>query len=308
MTTRLLLFTAFSGLAYAGCLPVTGNRIVGRDLALANPLFAALPSTLTIGIAPAPGSKRVFPAAELQRLARANGIQVNVTGDTCFEIPMVRVREEDAIAAMLRALPAGAELKVVEMAKFDVPLGELEFPLQALEPPGVAPGVASQGLSPAVQLWRGYVKYAETRKAPYWARVAVTVRRSVVVAGTDLPLNTTIKENSLRIETTTGMPDRALVATRIEEVRGRALTRSVKAGSVIPLSILADLPTIRRGDPVTVEVQSGSARLMFDAVAEGAAREGEMVELRNPASGKTFKARANRGSKASVTLAEGQRL
>jgi flagella basal body P-ring formation protein FlgA len=304
MTTRLLLFTAFSGLAFAGCLPVTGNRILGQDLALANPLFAALPSTLTIGIAPAPGSKRIFPAAELQRLARANGIQVNVTGDTCFEIPMVRVREEDAIAAMLRALPAGAELKVVEMAKFDVPLGELEFPLQALEPPGVASPI----VSPAIQLWRGYVKYAETRKAPYWARVAVTVRRSVVVAGTDLPINSTISETSLRIETTTGVPDRAILATRIEEVRGRALTRSVKAGSVIPLSMLADLPTIRRGDPVTVEVQSGSARLMFDAVAEGAAREGEMVELRNPASGKTFKARANRGSKASVILAEGQRL
>src|SRR5437763_14521563 len=113
MLMRLLLFTIFSGAAFAGCLPVTGNRILGRDLALADPRFATLPAALTIGIAPAPGSTRIYASAELQRIARTNGIAAAIDQDICFEIPMVRVREEDVIVAMQRSLPAGAALKIV---------------------------------------------------------------------------------------------------------------------------------------------------------------------------------------------------
>jgi flagellar basal body P-ring formation protein FlgA len=300
MFTRLLLFAVFSGAAFAGCLPVTGNHIAGRDLALADPQFAALPSSLTVGVAPAPGSSRIYAAAELQRICRANGISAKVEHDICFEIPMVRVREEEVADAMRRSLPAGAELKIVEMAKFEMPAGQLEFPIDAMEPPGID--------TAGVRLWRGYVKYADMRKAPYWARVTVAVHRTVVVANKDLAVNTPISEGSVRIESQTGAFARENLATRIEDVRGRAPSRALKAGSVIPLAILLDPPTVRRGDPVTVEVQSGHARLVLDAVAEAPGREGQIVELRNPSTGKTFKARLNAGSTAVVVIAQGQRL
>jgi flagella basal body P-ring formation protein FlgA len=77
----------------------------------------------------------------------------------------------------------------------------------------------------------------------------------------------------------------------------------VKAGSAIPLAILADAPTVRKGDPVTVEVESGRARLLFEAVAEASACDGEIVALRNPSSGKTFKARLEAGSTALLVIA-----
>ncbi len=72
----LLLAVAGTGVAFAGCMPITGNRILGRDLALADPHFAALPASLTVGFTPAPGAQRVYSTIELQRLARANGIPV----------------------------------------------------------------------------------------------------------------------------------------------------------------------------------------------------------------------------------------
>src|SRR5579863_9918852 len=99
MTKFLLLAIctsiASSGSAYAGCIPVTGNRILGRDLALADPRFSALPASLTVGFAPPPGAERIYAAPELQRLARANGITVTGAGDICFELPMVHLKEDD---------------------------------------------------------------------------------------------------------------------------------------------------------------------------------------------------------------------
>jgi flagella basal body P-ring formation protein FlgA len=159
-----------------------------------------------------------------------------------------------------------------------------------------------------VQLWRGHVRYAETRLFAVWARVGVTVKFTAVVAGKDLAADAAIDAGSLRVEMLTGMLQREKLATRIEEVQGRLPRRALKAGSAIPIAILAEAPTVHKGDPVTVEIQSGLARLRFQAIADGAARDGDMVQLRNPANGKTFRARLGPGAKALVVLTAGQQL
>jgi flagella basal body P-ring formation protein FlgA len=298
MTKFLLLAVAGTGVALAGCLPVTGNRILGRDLAGSDPHFSALPATLAVGFIPAPGTKRVYTTIELQRLARANGIPVTVFEDICFELPLIRLKEEDVAAAMRRSLPTEAVLKIVELAQSDVPAGQLEFPIEGLEPSAPA--------GHGVQLWRGHVTYAETRHASVWARVEVTVQYQAVVAVQDLPPDNPLGAGSLRIESRTGPLEREKPATRIEDVLGRIPRRAVKAGSMIPLGILADAPAVRKGDPVTVEVQSGLAHLRFEAIAETPARDGDMVELRNPFNGKTFKARLDPGAKALIVISSGQ--
>jgi flagella basal body P-ring formation protein FlgA len=296
----LLLSIACSCIACAGCIPITGNRILGRDLAGADARFSALPATLTVGYAPAPGTKRVFTPLELQRIAKANGIQPADYRDICFELSMHHLTEEDATTAMRRSLPSEAVLKIVELESLDIPAGMLEFPVETLEPANAA--------TYGVQLWRGHVKYAETRLLAVWARVEVTVKVTVVVAGKDLPADAPIDGGSLRVETMTGTLPREKSATRIEDVRGRMPKRALKAGSVIPIAVLAEAPAVRKGDPVTVEVQSGSARLRFQAIADSAARDGDMVELRNPANGKTFRARLGPGPKAFVVITGGQQL
>jgi flagella basal body P-ring formation protein FlgA len=301
MTLRLLLLTGISSAAFAACLPVAGSRILARDLALADPRFAALPATLAVGFAPEPGTKKVYTAAELQRLARANGFQWNdAAADICFELPMRRLDAADATAAMRRGLPPDAELTIEELSKPDLPAGQLEFPMSGLEPS--APG------SQSVQLWRGYVRYAETQKASCWARVKLTARYTVVVAAKDLRPGQTLDAAVLRVETKTGPLEREPAATRLEEVQGHALKRPLQAGSPITLGILVEPFAVQRGDPVRVEVRSGPARLHFEAVAEAPAREGDTIELRNPVNGKTFKARLAAGQQAVLVVGEGQKL
>ena len=300
MLTRLFLAAALPALAFAGCFPIAGPRILAGDLALADPQFSFLPSTLAVGFAPEPGGKRIYTTAELERLGRANGVRVENPADICFELPVVKVREEDAAAAMRHSLPTEAELKIIELAKFDIPAGELEFPLEGLEPP--SPAV------PGAQLWRGYVKYAETRRAPFWARVSINVRYTVVVAARDLPVNGIIDAASVRVESRTGALAREKDASRIEEVGGRMLKRAIGAGSPIPLGSLTNVPAVRRGDSVQVDVESGGAHLRFAAVAETSGSEGELIELRNPLSGKTFRARLDHGPRVLLVVTLGQAL
>ncbi len=303
MTNRLALFV-FSSIvlpasSLAGCLPVAGNRILGRDLARADARFSALPADVTVGFAPSPGNSRIYPAAELERIARAHGIPLPEPQQTCFELTMTELKEDDVAAAMLRALPAELkvtrqDLKILELSKAPVPAGEVEFPIEGLEPAGPT--------SSGVQLWRGFVKYADKRRAVCWARVALNTHYTIVVADKDLPLNSPVNATSLRVESRTGPFQRSKTATRIEEVAGRVPDRAVRAGETIPLAILAVPPQVRRGDSVAVDVQSGFAHIQFDAVAESSANEGDVIELRNPSSGKTFRARLNSGSRAVVVV------
>ncbi len=137
MTNRLALFVfswvAVPAISFAGCLPVAGNRILGRDLARADARFSALPADLTVGFAPSPGASRIYPAAELERIARAHGILLPDPQEICFALTMVQLQEDDAAAAMLRALPAelkvkSQDLKIVELSKAPVPAGRARVP------------------------------------------------------------------------------------------------------------------------------------------------------------------------------------
>ena len=285
--------------AALACAPVTGNRIEGRDLAAANPLFASLPATLTLGFAPLPGAKRVFSSQELARIAKANGIEDAGTGDVCFEVPMVPLTAERVSDSMREALSTGTVLKIVELPGISVPVGAMEFPLTGLEP-ATFPGRG-------VQLWRGHVRYAESRQFAIWARVEVTMEYRAVVAMKDLPAGMPITAEAVRMEIRRGPIEREKPASRLEDVDGRIALRAVKAGAFVPLAALAVAPSVRRGDAVSVEVQSGPAHLHFEAIAQSTGRTGEMVELRNPMNGKTFRARLDEGARASIVIGGGRK-
>lgn len=285
---HLFLFAAL-----AACHPVTGSRILARDLAGADAQYAALPSTLVAGFSAEPGQTRILTASQLQRLAGAYGLKIENPADLCFELPVARLKEEDVASAMRRVLPLEATLKVLEIQSAVAPEGTLEFSLDNLEPSGA---------------WRGYVKYADTKKAPVWARVAITANYTAVVAAADLPADVAIPASALRLEHRTGPLQHEAAAISIAEVEGRAPKRPLKAGALVLTGLLIDPPAVHRGDSVRVEVRSGPARLHFDAIVETPALKGAMVELRNPANGKTFKARLDSPSTATIELPGGPSL
>ena len=151
---RLLILAILVSAAHAACLPVTGDRILASDLARADARFAALPGALPLAFAP-----HVFQVAELERIARANGVAVTSLAEVCFEMQLHAPAEADFLDAMRRSLPASAAITMVEMFPSPIPAGAIVFPATTREP----------------QIWRGYVQYTPTRRFPIWARVAVSM-------------------------------------------------------------------------------------------------------------------------------------
>lgn len=273
------IFGLVVSLASAGCLPIAGDRILGRHLAMADAALAALPASLTAGFSPAPGSTRIFAAAEIDRLAKANGVVLATPSAVCFEFAMHHLSPEAALAAMRAGLPETANIELVELPGTPAPVGELHFPVTSLEP-----GADSQ-------LWRGYIQYTATRRSPVWARVRITNTMQALVLTSDVARGAPILPQSVERKLITGLSLNARVATSPAEVADTIARTPLKAGSPILLSTLIHPPTVRRGDVVQVDVRCGPAHLKLNAIAQKEARNGEIVELLNPASGKIFRAR-----------------
>lgn len=282
-------------LAANACVGVERDRIVARDLAPAVAAFAALEPDTDLGYAPVPGAKRIFHAAELARLAARNGVAPGELKDVCVE----RTTEPLAAASIRRAVEAAvarpeAAIEIVDWSRYPAPHGAIEFPRGGLAAPS--------GAAPA--LWKGYVKYGDRHRFGIWARVRISAPVERVVAETDLAAGRMIQAGQVRLERIEAWPFTARAAASVDRVVGRAPRRSIPKGGPVFENLLDTPREVNAGDTVTVEVSSGGARLALEGRAQAAGRRGDIIAVRNPANGRTFRATVQGPGKVALAVAE----
>ena len=277
----------------APCLPVAADRITVADLARTTPAFAAAPGSEVLALTPAPGLRRSFSVADLERWARRHGLnESKFSSGVCFEWPVAPLTGT-AIMAALRASVGNpnARLELREFSRQPAPPGELEFPRGGLMVPARwQPG------EPLI--WKGRVKYAERRSFSIWARVVVGVTGKRAVARRDLAAGKVITADDVTLENRERLPFSAPDFDKLDQVVGRIPRRYIEAGKTIPAALLGEPRMVEKGDRVAVEARSGAMKLTMEAVSETGGRAGERVMLRNPSSGKRFPARVEGKGKA----------
>jgi flagella basal body P-ring formation protein FlgA len=282
------------GLAFmiSGCLTVDTERIFAADLAKVAPIFAAIPQDRILGYSPAPGTRRVVDTLELVRFATPYRIAIPEGTQLCFERKMQKLDEAAIRAAILESLPTKeAHVEVLAISDATSPEGMISFPVNGLS--------VSAAVDPTTPiLWRGYVTYDKSKRFALWARVRISAQLTRVVAVRALTPGDAIKPDQVRLETYEGFPLRSEIARRLDEVVGRALIRTAREGSALLRSDLTEPLLVRRGESVTVSVVSGGAQIQLEATAENQGRQGDLVSLRNPSSGKLFRARVEGKDKA----------
>jgi flagella basal body P-ring formation protein FlgA len=274
------------------CSPVTGDRILAKELAAVAPIFEALSPEEPIGFAPLPGARRVFRGEDLARLAARHGLNHGSMEAVCFVVPAETLRPdtlESAIRTDLK-LPADTLVELVDYSKQPVPPGKLEF----------ARGFSTS--TKEISMLRGKVVYGERRSVPVWVLARIRVKRTVVIAAETLPAGEPISASQLRVELIEGpTADKAWI-TNVQDAAGRTPRRPVPSGSPILPSMLTHPTDIERGDIVNVVVTSGAAKISVPAKAIAGGRRGDQIVLTNSESGRKFSARIEGPGKASVMV------
>ena len=279
------------------CAPVEHDPITARDLAGMVPEFGRLAAATPIGPAPGAGVRRVFRSLELTALARNLGLDLaSAPPDLCFEWPMETLDRNQVREAMLAALPfPDTKIDILETNLNPAPRGRIEFRREDLGTPALPD-------SPAPVVWRGSVVYGANPRFAVWARVHVTARVPKLVAVEPIARGTLISRAQIRLETGTGFPGPGDAPSLLDQVAGRVALRNIAAGSEIRLSQIELPPDVKRGDAVSVEVLSGTARLAFTGKSESDGRTGDTITIRNPHSNRVFLARVDGKDKALVDM------
>jgi flagella basal body P-ring formation protein FlgA len=278
----LILFVAATVLC-ADCLPVDGDRILARDVAVRIPEFAKLAGDEVIGLAPLPTVRRVMSGGELARVGRKFGIEIASPADVCFELP-TEVLTSSKVLDHIRAAVAmeGVEIAVIEFSRYPVPLGVLSFPRSGLN---VHPLLTDK----SVVFWRGKVTYAGTKSFSVWARVRMGIQRERLVASETIRSGAVITERQVRMEQVRLFPFLEQSGVSVGEVVGQVARRTIAAGQPVMTASLGPPTQVTRGTEVSVMVKSAGAQLSLPALAESSGAVGETVSLKNPVNGRTFR-------------------
>ena len=274
-----------ASVAYA-CQAVEGPNVTGKDLAAADPIFAAVDPGAIIASSPLPGVRRVMQPQELKRLAITST-------PICFERATTFLAEQDVFKVLVGrasslqrgfpAAPDALQIQLLDFTRTPVPQGPIDF----------SPAGPDQSGH-----WRGHVKYDATHTFPIWAKVRITTEQTWIEAAEPLSAGKPIEPSQLITKTGSRSPFGLTPAT---EVTGKTPLRTIKPGEPILPAMLVTPHEVERGEKVNVEVKSGEARLSFDAVAESSGRAGESVLIKNPDNGRRFQARVEAKGKVVVT-------
>jgi flagella basal body P-ring formation protein FlgA len=277
--------------ALAACLSLSpaSDRVLAGDLAAAFPEWAAVPPGTELGLAPAPGVRRVFRLPELRHIAERWSLTPVPDREICVTRPVAVVSGDRLLAAMRQELPA-AHIELLDFSRQPAPEGDLKFPVSGLR----------QG--PAGGYWNGFVTYGGTYRFMLWARVKVLVPALRVIAAQDLKPGVVLDAALLRLETREETPATGF-ASAIEEVAGKVARRALPAGTALRNEWLEEAKVVLRGETVQVEAVRGGARLTMECVAEGSGAIGEIIPVHNPVSKRRFPARVE--SKGKVVATKG---
>lgn len=269
------------------CIALAGgsDHITAVDLG-----FDGIAPATPVALAPAPGVQRMFRMPELQRLAARFNVEHVPEKDVCIERRTVPLDRTRVMEAMQRQLPA-AKIEILETSLFNVPDGELDFPVAGLRQ------------TPGGGFWSGAIQYGGGRRFLIWAKVNLLMTTTRVIAVEALRAGQTIESTQLRLETRDDFPVVGAFAGSLDEAAGKIVRRAVPAGMAIQKQWLESAKDIARGDTVHVEVHSGAAVLAFEGQAETGGSTGQNIRIINPSSKKRFQARVE--GKGKVTVGKG---
>lgn len=176
-------------------------------------------------------------------------------------------------------------------------LAHIELRVLPFQPVLLSAGVArlrmvqsARGVATGVQNYQIAADVGDKEEARFWVKAEMRVYDQVVVAARPLARQEMLSAKDLRLERREVPSRGGQPFTRLDDVIGKQSTRAIQGDDVITASAI-DRPTLlKRGSPITLVFDSGSLRVETQGVAEEGGKIGDLIQVKNPASGKMLRA------------------
>jgi flagella basal body P-ring formation protein FlgA len=175
--------------------------------------------------------------------------------------------------------PENIEVRVMPFQPLSLPSGEVSY--RFLRP--------TKGITPGVQSLLVSAEVGGKEQARLWIKAEIRVFDEVLVTSYPLAHHEVVSADKVRRE----RRDISSIAGRpfyqMEEVEGLQAARAIEVNEVLTPKSL-DRPTLmRRGSAIVLVYESGSLRVETPGVAEEGGKAGDLIQVKNPTSGKLLR-------------------
>jgi flagella basal body P-ring formation protein FlgA len=171
------------------------------------------------------------------------------------------------------------ELRVLPFQPVTLPPGQVSF--RVLQPARIA--------TPGPQSFLVSAEIAGKEEARLWVKTEIRAFDQVVVASAALARQELISAKDVRLERREVVPRGGRPFTRVDDVIGKQSTRAIEINEILTQNSIDKPVLMKRGSAITLVFETGSLRVETLGVAEEGGKIGEIIQVKNPTSGKMLR-------------------
>jgi len=175
--------------------------------------------------------------------------------------------------------PKNIEVRVMPFQPVSLPSGTVGY--RILKP--------TKGITPGLQSLLVAAEVNGKEAARLWIKAEIRVFDEVLVTSYPLAHHEIVSADKVRLEWRDISSIAARPFSRMKEVAGLEAARAIEVNEVLTQRSL-DRPTLmRRGSAIVLVYESGSLRVETPGVAEEGGKAGDLIQVKNPDSGKLLR-------------------
>ena len=171
------------------------------------------------------------------------------------------------------------ELRVLPFQPVTIPPGQVSY--RVLQPARIA--------TPGAQSFLVVAEIAGREEARLWIRSEIRAFDQVVVASAPLARQELVSAKDVRLERREVVGRAGRPFTRLDDVVGKQPTRPIEIGEILTQNSIDKPLLMKRGSAITLVFETGSLRVETLGVAEESGKIGELIQVKNPTSGKMLR-------------------
>jgi flagella basal body P-ring formation protein FlgA len=171
------------------------------------------------------------------------------------------------------------ELRIAPFQPLSVTAGPVSY--RILKP--------TKGITPGLHSFLVAAEIAGREEARLWIKADIRIFEEVVVTSYPLAHHEMVTAGNVRVERRDISALSGRPFARIADVEGQQAARAIEVNEVLTQKMIDRATLVRRGSQVSLLYETGSLRVEAPGIAHEGGKVGDLIQVKNPASGKLLR-------------------